>query len=405
MARQITSGFEGGQLSSGDSPNSVGTVGTAPTFVTSPVRSGLYALKVTTQGSSFGWSLTGTTTQSFFGRTYMYMQTAAPSVASEVFIVQGLSGATFVRIASITISTGGVPSVLDSTGATVCTSSSALSANTWYRLEISLNMSTGACELLVNGTSVATGTGTLGSHGPARLLVGAGGSSALTNPLYFDDVAFNDSSGTSQTSYAGEGKVVILWPKSDSSNTGFTGGAGGTTNLYDAVNNAPPLGNSTPTNATQLKQTTANTTDNYQPTLGAYTDTLGTATTGGGGGLGASDTVTLVYAFARANAAVGLTTSFSAGVSGVSNPAVTEVTAIPTRSTSITTEPSNTWGTIWTAAVISPTVTLSSSPVIEIRRNTTTAGTLSVDQMGLMTEYVAATGGGGGSTQVIAMMV
>src|SRR5213079_3376565 len=86
-----------------------------------------------------------------------------------------------------------------------------------------------------------------GLHTASATSVGNASFGWITNPgaskvLNIDDVAINDISGTTQTSWPGEGNIVLLKPTSDNQIGSWTGGAGGTTNLWDAVNNTPPVG-------------------------------------------------------------------------------------------------------------------------------------------------------------------
>jgi hypothetical protein len=151
-------------------------------------------------------------------------------------------------------------------------------------------------ELRLDGTLVAVGTGlNMTDLLPGRLTAGA---DSISNPggfVYVDDVAVNDDQGTDQNSWPGEGKIVLLKPVSDdgaNSNIGadaWRAGNSGTTNLWTAVDNTPPVGAISPgTTTSQIVCDTPSVARGYR----ALTDTYTNA------GIGASDTITLLQQLA-----------------------------------------------------------------------------------------------------------
>src|SRR3990167_2955822 len=120
------------------------------------------------------------------------------------------------------------------------TSTTALNDSTnWYRVEWRMVDGTNIVILRINGfdeiTASPSGIIANGSIGPRDTVGG-------TYTAYFDDWAEDNSD------FPGEGKVVLLLPISDNArDTLWTGGAGGTTNLWDAVDNKTPLGTATET--------------------------------------------------------------------------------------------------------------------------------------------------------------
>jgi hypothetical protein len=150
-----------------------------------------------------------------------------------------------------------------------------LSPDTWYMIELRLRDSSVAAsdevELRVEGESVAISTTLTFSSVP--VLIGVGAAGFYSGSIYLDDFAFNDSNGTNQNSWSGNGHVVLMKPSSDSQRGSWTGGAGGTTNLFDAVNNTPPIGTATETNLTQIESADSsggNATDEYRGDCGTY---------------------------------------------------------------------------------------------------------------------------------------
>lgn len=357
------------------------------TIVTSGQRSGNAAAQSAADGQTIivdglGLNLD----RAYFTRAYMTFSTVSP--ANPVFIMQpwdGTGGFGF----GVRLETNGTLTLRDQTNTLVGSASAALSANTFYRIELEHKVKTGGganstLGLYLDGTQVARSTtANAGSTGKSEVDMGrVSGTATLT--ILIDDVAINDDqTGGVQTTLPGDGKVVLLKPTSDSSRTGFTGGGGGTTNLFDAVNNYPPTGvASTGTNASQIGSANSNTTDNYQANMGAYTTALGS----GGGGMAAIDTVTLVHALARGSNST--TTARTIGVSGVSNPVITEGTQ-NLGTTAAGTEPTG-WSSRSSPTIAyAPSVTLGTSPVVQVRKATASTNNMMCDLMGLIVEYVA----------------
>lgn len=174
------------------------------------------------------------------------------------------------NVAIIATSVTNFKIMLSSTGSLFCQYNAAnnmsslgtLSINTWYRIEFDLTVGVGAVDAIstrldggtpVTVTNVETGLSTL-SADPVLLgwNITAPGASKVIN---IDDIAINDASGTQQNSWPGEGKVYLLKPNLDiARNAAWFAGAAGTTNLWDAVNNTPPVGvaEASATTTTQL---------------------------------------------------------------------------------------------------------------------------------------------------------
>jgi hypothetical protein len=108
--------------------------------------------------------------------------------------------------------------------AAVGSASSALDLNTWYRIELKVDtttLATTALEGLVNGVSFASGTVNL-ANAQSSIQFGVI-STSVTTDLYFDDIAINDSSGSFQNSWPGEGSIVHLRPSATGDNSDWTG--------------------------------------------------------------------------------------------------------------------------------------------------------------------------------------
>lgn len=219
---------------------------------------------------------------------------------------------------------------------------------------------------------------TTGSNAGGNSSIGANDTVAATFTMYLADYSSDDAA------FPGDGKVVRLAPISDNARAAlWTGGAGGTTNLFDAVNNEPPTGTATETDATQIEHAggAAGSTDDYAANMTTYATA----------GIGASDTINAVQAVVvhgediitgtklltfsiASNPAQGaFETNFSAGA---------DVGALGTYPTNWTL----TRGTI----ITNPSVTVGTSPVMKVRRPETASRVASVCFMGMYVDYTPA---------------
>jgi hypothetical protein len=382
--RNSFTGFEFGDLLT--EPSLTFTSGT-PALESTTVRSGNYAMKIDLTSAGCQAQLIGAAASAvpLYYRLYVYF-TAFPT-STNTQVMGRTSGHRVVVNSS-----GQLGLFFNSNTANQLGSfSSALSLNTWYRVEMMSNINTtgGAAdsgELQINGVSIATDSGTdRGSTASLNFLVG----DTAANGLVFicDDYAVNDNAGTtSQITWPGEGRVLFLWPVADSSRVGWTGGASGTTNLYDALNNRPPGGvaAASATDLSQVVDGNSNTTDTYDATLAAYTDSVAS----GGAGMQVNDVVRVVMGVARLSNSS--TTARNIGWKLVSNPATSEqVTGSGT--TAASTEHTG-WSTStsFTVYVQDPTVALGTKPVMELRKATATTDKITCDLLGLYIDYAPA---------------
>ncbi len=198
----------------------------SPTIVTTPIRSGTYSLRMNNTGAAENliFYVYGTPTQGVtYWRTYFRIA-AYPSSLIYCFQLWG-AGSARVGIAVNASGTLELWNVEDNVQ--IGSDSSALSLDTWYRLEISLDTTTLASSVVagrIDGTQFASGTINLASAVEAIFL---GLTAADANAdFYYDDVAVNDSSGSFQNSFPGEGEVIHLRPNAVGDNNAW--GRGGT---------------------------------------------------------------------------------------------------------------------------------------------------------------------------------
>jgi hypothetical protein len=185
---------------------------------------------------------------------------------------------------------------------------SALSTGRWYWIGVSGQNAAGVQLMQIDGSD-AGGTGTAVSTLAAQL--GFMGTEASAADVYIDDLIV-DVSG-----FLAPSNVDIAFPISDNTRTAVTTGAGGTTNLWDAVNNAPPAGVATGSEtATSNIIYPASATESYIANLETYT-TLG---------VGASDTLIFTRGMIRHGEDINTGTKNGTYV-GTTNPTLTDNTA------------------------------------------------------------------------------
>ncbi len=204
--------------------------------------------------------------------------------------------------------------------------------------------------------------------------------------LYLDDYACNDSSGGSQNTWPGSGKVVLLKPGTDSAvgsgwtlgtGTAIAGNSGAT-----AVKNTPPLGVADLAAGSDTKQirNASSATADYDTGLDSYTTA----------GISANDTINVVVPHIITAAPV--TTAAKTGqLVLVSNPAG----ATDSFSTFYSGVNAGTYATGWKTTIgtpqYAPSVTLGTRPVL---RADITGGTATriamVCSMGMYVDYTPA---------------
>jgi hypothetical protein len=213
--RQFMSGFDNAdcdEFKINTQANCVGTI----TFDTTTKRSGTHSMKAASTAAASNYVNLGNfdaqaSGEIFYFRAYIYI---ADAPDADTVIFAGHSTAASRRY-EIALTSGLALQLMSFDGAAqtqIGSNSSTLSLNTWYRIELSGEWDTDGCEARLDGTTFASGTcaGNVVSNA-FRLGIGINGTVANTT-IYFDDFAFNDATGTQQTSWPGEGKIVYLRP-------------------------------------------------------------------------------------------------------------------------------------------------------------------------------------------------
>lgn len=410
MARLVTCGYEFADIaavaSGGNASGDFVRLGASsginnPTIVTSPVHSGVRALKCDAGASNLpsyvghviGAGVPSSTT--LYVRVYLCFANLPGSTIPVFATTTTASSALLVRVTS-----AGKVQLFDAVaGAQVGSDSAAtISADgaTWYRFELGIGLNASfqptSVELRLDGVTVASGTPNLLAV-VSTFVVGWFTAPGANNVLYADDFVANSSTGSAPTSWPGDGSVVLLVPVSLNANGGSwvddknqsTGAA-----LTAAVDNTPPQGIAdTTSNATgghQIRNGAANTTIDFN--LTDYTTA------------GVTGTVNVLTPLV--NVAAPVSTGGKSGSFGVlSNPTIAQrafaggsgTATFFWRGTAAGTYPSG-WG--WEVGTVTPapSVTLGTSPVarLSITGGTTSRVAMS-DFLGMYVDYTPAAGG------------
>lgn len=245
MARLWQCGFEQNTFSADvEITAMVGTL----TMSTTTVRSGSYAARVSSLTSgvarsvSYKFASANGNGPYFFRACFRFA--TFPSAANRIILLQNSAGTTR---AWIDIDSGGVLRLFD--GAGQITGTVTLSSNTWYVIEMWYDASgagsTDTLKACVDGIEFAASTTRNHGSGINTFIVGGnlGTEANTTGDWFIDDLAVNDSTGASQTSYPGMGKIIHLKPSAAGDANTFgtqVGGTAGAANNFTRVNEVTP---------------------------------------------------------------------------------------------------------------------------------------------------------------------
>lgn len=393
MVRLLTSGAELNDAVDGAAPGMDGGFSalTAVSVSTAIVRSGANSWKHDSgAGNTSAIVTTPLTTltsgTSYFFRMYMYFVQLPTSTVSIVqFTASGIEGVSAKLTSEGKLQLFNITSGLQLGSDSVAT----LTTGAWYRIELLFTPRSAAddgCGLRLGGVNVAIDsaeaiTSTMTGWTIEIGWLQAPGANCV---CYSDDYALNDNSGaTTQESYPAEGKVVLLVPASDSVRDAlWTGGSGGTSNLFEAVNNRPPVGTATESDTTQIEHAggAAGTTDDYEANMTTYT----------AAGVPSGSSVSVVDCFMIDGEDVSTGAKLLA-IEVLSNPAIAisaNFTVGDVSPVLLGTYPSE-WGRHRNANVsYAPSVALAVAPVMRVRRPETASRVASVCFMGMYVDYI-----------------
>lgn len=368
MAVTAVAGFE---IATAGADGDVSTFTGTANYSTVQARTGARSVRCNpASGATGNFTIAAAVTNSriHFG---LYIATL-PSVAR---VIAGTTGSGQINLL---LNTDGTLAVRNNV-TTVGTSTTALATGAWYWIALELNNGVTGVLLRINDTDQISGTN--GTTFGATL--GCTGTEASAIDIYFDDLIVDSAN------YLNSSKVYLLTPISDNAvGTGWTNDAAGTTNLWDAVNNTPPVGIADTTGSTglhQIRNATNNASVNYDANLTTYTTA----------GVNPGDTILAVDP--RCSTGAPVSTGAKQGTFGVvSNPTIANV-ALAAGGTSgafWSGTAAGTFATGWKLSsgtfTTSPSVTLGTSPVLRITQVT---GSTRIAMLCFMAMYVAWTPG------------
>jgi hypothetical protein len=243
MARLSILGAETGHIHAED----VSLTGTTQTFDTSVKRTGTRAFKFDSSAACYlQQTVAGPLDTRLFITAWVYFPTATGYPGSNSRILVANTGTPAV-VASLRVTTAGKLQLLNSAGTQIGSDSSeTMALDTWHRIDLGVETRTGATDYAegrLNGVSIAsTTTGNFTDNGIANFQFGWIDDPGTSEVLYVDDVVVNSEAGLTNNTWALDEKVVLLLPTADSEVDGWAQPDGGTTSLFEAVNNIPPAG-------------------------------------------------------------------------------------------------------------------------------------------------------------------
>jgi len=224
----------------------------SPTISSTTVRSGTYAGRISSLASATQMRfrlqyVSSAGNGPYFARLYLRVHTA-PSAANRIITMRDTGNG--ADRCWITLDNSSTLALFNGGGSQIGSSSSALTADTWYMVELRIDRSpAGGSQIIearLNGTVFATSSAqTISTNAGDTLNFGGNlnGEAQTTGDWFFDDIAVNDSTGSFQKTYPGSGKIIALRPNAAGDANSFvtqTGGTAGSSNNYTRVNEVTP---------------------------------------------------------------------------------------------------------------------------------------------------------------------
>lgn len=253
MARLFTSGFELGSITAGVEIS--GPTGTTSSVSTDSgyVRTGTYSNKILVStsfaSSAFRFAAAGAGKGIVYIRAYVKFSSLPAAGNCTLLSITDTGGLTLGAIyMSGTDKKLGILYFVGATATYATTSTNALQIDQWYRLELGVNVSSANTQIVtakLDGVQFDTKTGSTTAIANAATTSVWGMFFAITDAAgtgtcYYDDIAINDSSGVSQNSYPGDGKVIALRPAGAGESTGWTRAGTDSGANWSQCNNKPP---------------------------------------------------------------------------------------------------------------------------------------------------------------------
>lgn len=350
----------------------------SPSVQSTTVRIGTYALQCNTSGATAyvaqkSIAAGGTARTSGLGASCAFWLRIGTLPSANCNIYQGLNSVG-TPISYLRLNADGTLTTSSDGSTDLATSSNALSADgQWHLIEFRQGGNA-----YVDGAIWVNGGNTSGGSGVTEIRLGV--LTSCTSNLYFDDVVNYQESGTitiQSTTY----KTISLLPTGDPvSLNSWTNGGGGTTSIFEGVNNVPPTGTASATNGIKIKNAASGSNLEYVATMQTYT------------AAGVPSGSTVLATMGICNDSQEVTTGTKAGDIWIaSNPdgraaAGTDTFDYGNDGAATGTFPTG-WTTHFTTPQSSPTVTLSSAPTLSVSKTGSTTRVVDVDYMAINVLY------------------
>jgi len=225
MARVFTEGAETGNQLFWDVAN--GSFATNGVITTAP-RSGLYHYYISTDGNWYG-------IKNFSGLSEFYFRMGIRKLVSGSGLVIFRNSTTNL----LSITRNAALRLVNSIGGGV--SSTTITNNKWYLLEVYYKIadSGGVIQIKIDGViqpemSVSGDTKPGSATTVDNFIIGSNAN------CYYDDIALNNTNGSVDNSWCGDGKIIALVPNGDSGTPQWIGSDGNNTNNYQLIDERPP---------------------------------------------------------------------------------------------------------------------------------------------------------------------
>ena len=357
-------GFEARQLAADKITSQTGTTATLD-YSTAQARTGAASFRIHPASGVAGF-LTFPATSGYFH--FSLYVAALPSVDRVIW------GSTAAGTANIRLTNTGNLAYYIATTLLGTTNTTPFAATGWHWVGIYDWGGFGLSDLLVVDGAVLINADPDSQLTVSTTVIGCSGTEATACDIYIDDVIVDS------TNLLAPSKVDIALPISDNTVTGVTTNAGGTTNLWDCVNNTPPAGvasaSEAAAGAVSIKYP-ASATENYIANLETYT-TLG---------IGGFDTILAVQPLVRHGEDSATGTKNLQNVGALTNPTYGGASAVAGLDGGAHGAESgaNFW-TVTSGFLASPSVTLNQSPTIQTSR-ISEARVACIDFMGMMVAW------------------
>jgi len=318
---------------------------------------------------------------SFTGGNYIHFGLYIATMPTVARLVAGTGAA--ANQANLLLNTDGTLTLRDGT-TIIATTTTVLSTAKWYWIGIkNIASATGTLLQLSDDTSIAAGTTleTLSGTYASGATIGTLGcflTEASAIDLYIDDYLSDDAG------FLTNGAIAFVRPVSDDTVTNWTAGAGGTTNLWTAVDNQPPSGlaSANETNTTNIESASSTGTATYIAQMAAY-DTLG---------LVAFDMILAVQITISQGEDIATGTK-NGTFECTTNPVIGSTAFIAGSDGGAHGAELNLWVKSRSTLALSPSLTLSSGPKVKLVKTDTTTRTLCVDYVAINVAYIPAVAG------------